>query len=171
VWEVIKNMRLAVTPQIATALLLGIYTDTDGFKHNNSTKESLQLASLLVRRGANLRLISQTCLRTLPKKQQRLWGLALSKLDINSFGLAITKINHAELEAHHATSQDLAGLANLIALTSEAMASLVLIENKSVWQGILRTRHHQINVGKLARLIGGSGSKKAAGFTVTKDIF
>ena len=171
VMNIIKELNLAITPNMATALLLGIYSDTGGFQHAFSPAQAYKLASQLIRRGANLGLITKTYLASLPRRQQRLWGMALSRLTVNRFGIAVTRISAQDLVDHKAEEEDLHGLANLIALVSEAKAALVMIENGHGWRGILRTRFHTVNVGRLARLIGGTGSQKAAGFTVTKDLF
>jgi len=171
VYGVLRTIGLAVTPNIATALLLGLFTDTRGFQNYISPTSGFNLASTLVRRGANLNVITQLHLATLSKPQKKLWGKALSGITINRFGLAVTRISAADMENSQAQQEDLFGLANIVALASEARASLVMVENRTTWRGILRTRSHTINVGRLAKFFDGKGSQKAAGFSVTKDIF
>src|SRR5579864_4228177 len=48
IYEYLNALRLPLTPTIATSLLLGIYTDTGGFQHANTTSRTLNLASRLV---------------------------------------------------------------------------------------------------------------------------
>jgi nanoRNase/pAp phosphatase (c-di-AMP/oligoRNAs hydrolase) len=95
----------------------------------------------------------------------------LSEISINKLGIVVAQVKRSHLKEAQSTIDDVAGLANLLALTSEAKLALVLIETESGWRGILRTRHRSVNLGRLARLLGGSGHKKAAGFMTTKDIF
>ena len=169
--ELLKEMHVAVTPEIATSLLLGIFTDTGGFKHPNTSVNTLSRASKLIRYGGDLQKIKKIFLKKLSVSQRKLWGSALSGLYINKWGIAVTKITKNSLKETSSLQEDVFGLANIIALTTEAKASLVLIEQDNGWRGILRTRHKHIDISRLAKLLGGKGQKKAAGFTATKRLF
>ena len=169
--ELLKEMHVAVTPEIATSLLLGIFTDTGGFKHPNTSVNTLSRASKLIRYGGDLQKIKKIFLKKLSISQRKLWGSALSGLYINKWGIAVTKITKNSLKETSSLQEDIFGLANIIALTTEAKASLVLIEQDNGWRGILRTRHKHIDISRLAKLLGGKGQKKAAGFTATKRLF
>jgi phosphoesterase RecJ-like protein len=171
VFGLLTEMRIPITPEIATPLLLGIYTDTGGFHHQTTSATTLRNASRLVRLGGELNKISQGLCRELSRPKQRLWGKILSEISINKLGIVVAQVKRSHLKEAQSTIDDVAGLANLLALTSEAKLALVLIETESGWRGILRTRHRSVNLGRLARLLGGSGHKKAAGFMTTKDIF
>ena len=50
------DFRLIETPipEPATALLVGIYTDTGSFRHDNTTVDAFETAAWLVGRGADL---------------------------------------------------------------------------------------------------------------------
>lgn len=167
IFHLLSELRILVTPAIATALLLGVYTDTGGFQHSNTSSRVLKLASRLIYNGANLSLISQTFCRQLSPKRQRLWGKVFAETNINRFGVAIARVTADQLAKTQATYEDLNGLANTLALIEEAKAALVLVETSDGWRGTLRTRHADVDVGKLARVFGGKGQKKAAGFTLT----
>lgn len=169
--DLLKEMHITITPDIATSLLLGIFTDTGGFKHPNTSVNTLARASKLIRYGGDLQKIKTMFLKKLSSNQKKLWGSALSKLSINKWGIAVIKITRRSLNVASCTQEDIFGLANMIALTTGAKASLVLIEQDGGWRGILRTRHKNIDISKLARLLGGKGQKKAAGFTATKRLF
>lgn len=166
----LKEMHTSITPDIATALLLGIFTDTGGFKHPNTSVKTLARASKLIRYGGDLQKIKQVFLKKLSSNQRKLWGSALSKLSINKWGIAIIKITKKSLNIARCTQEDIFGLANMVALTTEAKASLVLIEQDGDWRGTLRTRHKNVDISRLAKLLGGRGQKKAAGFTATKRL-
>ena len=169
--ELLKEMHVTITPEIATSLLLGIFTDTGGFKHPNTSVNTLSRASKLIRYGGDLQKIKKIFLKKLSISQRKLWGSALSGLYINKWGIAVTKITKNSLKETSSLQEDIFGLANIIALTTEAKASLVLIEQDNGWRGILRTRHKHIDISRLAKLLGGKGQKKAAGFTATKRLF
>ncbi|HUD20516.1 MAG TPA: DHH family phosphoesterase [Candidatus Saccharimonadales bacterium] len=171
VFDLLSELRVEITPPIATALLLGLYTDTGGFQHQNTSSSLLKLAGRLVSYGGNLNLISRSLRNQTSQKQKRLWGYVLDKVTINRYGLANARLSLKELENYQAEYQDLAGLANYLSLISEDRAVCLTVEDKNGWRTILRTRHANINLSRLAKLFGGTGTKKIAGFTVTKDLF
>jgi nanoRNase/pAp phosphatase (c-di-AMP/oligoRNAs hydrolase) len=90
---------------------------------------------------------------------------------MNTLGFVVAKITKEMLVETNATADDLSGLANFLALTSEARVALVMAETDDGWRGVLRTRKPDVNLHKLAKLFGGKGHRKAAGFSTTKDIF
>lgn len=49
-----------MTPEAATALLLGVYTDTGGFIHRNSNQHAFETAAFLVGKGARQDAIVNT---------------------------------------------------------------------------------------------------------------
>lgn len=171
IFDYLTELRCPISPPMATALLMGIYTDTGGFQHANTTSRTFQLAARLIRCGANLNLISQAFLRTFNPGKKRLWGKILSQIRLNRWGVVTAIINSDDLLNAEATADDILGLANTLALTHEARAALVMVEVAGSWRGILRTRHTTVDVSRLAEIFGGKGQKKAAGFTATKDIF
>lgn len=171
IFDLLTEMRVPITPQIATPLLLGIYTDTGGFHHQTTSASTLKKASQLVRFGGELQKISQGFCRELSRPKQRLWGKILSEISINKFGIVVAQVRNTHLKEANSTIEDISGLANLLSLTLEAKVALVLVETENGWRGMLRSRHSSINLGRLARLLGGSGHKKAAGFVATKEVF
>lgn len=171
IFECLRALRVAISPAMATALLLGLYTDTGAFQHNNTTSGTLALAGRLIRYGANLTNISTCFLQTVSKPKRKLWGKILSEITVNKFGIVRAVVNAQMLREAEAEPADISGLANILALTDEAKASLVLVETSTGWRGTLRTRHASVDVGRLATLLGGHGHKKAAGFTATKSVF
>lgn len=171
IFDCLNELRLKITPEIATAILMGVYTDTGGFQHGNTTSRTLSLSSRLVRYGGDLNLISNTFIQTYSPAKRRLWGKVLSSVKINRMGLVTAIISNQLLKEAGAQTSDVSGLANIIALTNEAKAGLILVETNDGWRGTLRTRHMDIDLGRLAALLGGKGHKKAAGFSTTKRTF
>ncbi len=167
----LKEMRRPISGAIADALVLAIYCDTGGFTHPNTSKEVLTTVSRLIRYGAGVDKIQRLFFQEFSPAKRKLWGKTLAGLEINYWGIVLATIKKEDLGKSGATVQDVLGLANVIALTHEARAALVLIEQGDSWRGILRTRHNNVDLGRLAKLFGGKGFKKAAGFTATKQLF
>jgi len=169
-YDCLTDLRVPITSQIADGLLLGIYTDTGGFRHANTSSKTLKTVSRLISHGANLERLRQLFSQQRTLAKTRLWGAVYSQVSINKFGLAVARIDAATLINSGASPEDAAGLANHLALLREARAALVLIETDKGWKATLRTRHPHIDLRRLARYFGGRGTQKATGFLATREL-
>lgn len=167
IFRLLSELHVLITPPIATALLLGLYTDTGAFSHSNTSSCALQLASRLVYYGGDLPLINRTFSPQLRTDKQRLWGLVMAELEMRPLGIVVARVKEKHLEQTNTVASDIDGLANRLALIEEANVALVLLETKNDCRGVLRTRHRHVNLGRLARLLGGQGRQKTAGFPTT----
>lgn len=169
-FDCFRFFRSPISRQVAQCLLLGIFTDTGGFQHANTTSHTLQVASKLIRFGADLSEL-QTLLdnhRTLGKT--KIWGKALSELQLDETGLATAIITKSDLAESGAKEDDVAGLANILALLDQARASAVFVEVKNGWRATLRTRHSDVDLRRLAKYFEAKGMQKASGFLATNSI-
>jgi phosphoesterase RecJ-like protein len=164
-------LRLPISAEVADCLLLGIYTDTGAFRHANTTSQTLRVASRLIGLGADLEKLHQIFDVPRPVAKAKLWGKIFSEVTVNRLGVAVVKISSRSLTEAGATPEDLAGIANNLALLHEARAALVLVEMDKGWRATLRTRHPGINLRRLAEYFGGRGTQKASGFLATNDLF
>lgn len=161
-----------IDSEIATNLLGGIYYDTGGFQHSNTSKKVLEIASNLMRSGASLKKVSRSVSQSRSVSMLKLWGIALSRLKvIKKFGLAFTFITQDDLEKSGAKEDEISGLVNMINSTAEAGASLLIYQNNNGnIKGSLRTEKDEIDVSRLAKYLGGGGHRKAAGFSLSGKI-
>lgn len=169
--NIIDELRLPFTSEVATPLLLGIHTDTGGFQYANTSSNTLRLAARLVRQGADYQRVRSTLEPHRDLKKMRLWGEVLGSVSINSLGIAVARVSKATLAKTSATETDLAGLAKYLCSIEGTKATLVLVETDDGWRGSLRTRSRTFNVGRLAKLLGGNGGRKVAGFLATEAPF
>lgn len=169
--NIIDELRLPISPSIATPLLLGIHTDTGGFQYANTSSNTLRLAAKLVRQGADYQRLRLTLEPHRDLKKMRLWGEILGSVSINSLGIAVARVSKATLAKTGATETDLAGLAKYLCSIEGTKATLVLVETGEGWRGSLRTQSRTFNVGRLAKLLGGNGGRKVAGFLATEAPF
>lgn len=172
IFELIGKLSVQITPAIATCLLCGLYTDTGGFRHANTTPKTLELASLLMERGAKLGLIRKNLGSHKSMAALRLWGAALSRINRrDDLGLVTSVITLEDMQDAKATSQDLAGLVNLINSTAGSKAAMLFsqVDDQTI-KVSLRTERNDVDVSRLAEFFGGGGHKKAAGFTIDGKI-
>lgn len=162
----------AITKDIATCLLTGIYTDTDAFSNLGTTPESLAAAAELLKLGANFKEITANTLQNKTIPSLKIWGRALERLRMDhEKGIAVTVIREADLIECQATLDDTEGIASLLNHLADVKMSMVLREQADgTVKGSLRTTNELIDVSKVAKLLGGGGHAKAAGFTVKGKI-
>ncbi len=153
---------------MATALLTGIYFDTGGFRHSNTSDEVLSIASELLKRGARLQKITENTDNTRSFSLFKLWGVALERLRLNKkYGISVSVITVDDINKAGATEEEVSGLVNLLNSAPESEVAMLLCESfDAKIKGSLRTESDKIDVSRIAKLFGGGGHKKAAGFTI-----
>jgi len=80
VFALLKIMRVSVTPEMATNILMGIVTDTMMFFNPATTASSLQVAAELERLGGDLKKVSRLVSKNKNIESLVLWGKALERL-------------------------------------------------------------------------------------------
>ncbi|MDZ7587462.1 MAG: DHHA1 domain-containing protein [Patescibacteria group bacterium] len=167
-----KKLPIKPNRDIATAILTGIYTDTGGFKHSNTTPVTLNIASELLDYGAKLKTITRNVALNKSVAALRLWGITLTRLHKNQeLEIVSSVITRQDLEDCGATYYDLAGVVNLMNSIPDSKAAILFFETPDgLIRASLRTEKDNVDIAKIARLFGGGGHKKAAGFNIKADL-
>lgn len=168
IYRLFKGLGWSISPKIATALLTGIFTDTGGFHHPNTSVSVLDAVSELLSKGAKLKIISDNISKYHSIKRLKLWGIALNRLVINKkYGIAASILLRKDIEELDATDEEIPGLVNLINAIPESKLALLLYEAMDgKIKGSLRTEKDEVDVAFLAKLLGGGGHRRAAGFEI-----
>lgn len=175
VYAVLQELGVKFNHQISTALLTGIYTDTGGFQHSNTSQYTLEISAELMRRGARLAKIVEEISNQKTIANLRLIGLALERLRITTQGrCTVSCITHKDLLAEKATDEDTTGIVSQLTGIPGSRCTLFLLEGSpGEIRGSLRTHDGQgksVSVNKLAKLLGGGGHTKAAGFSIMGNL-
>jgi bifunctional oligoribonuclease and PAP phosphatase NrnA len=172
IFEYFGFVKFKIDKNIATQLLVGIYTDTDSFSNLGTTPASLASSSELLSLGANFKEITANTIQNKSVASLKLWGRALERLRIDhKKGIAITVIKYEDLSECQAKPEDMEGVANLLNHLADVKMSMVLREQEDgTVKGSLRTTSELIDVSNIAKLMGGGGHAKASGFTVKGKI-
>ncbi|MCX6808578.1 MAG: DHH family phosphoesterase, partial [Candidatus Berkelbacteria bacterium] len=80
IYRVLIGLKAEMSRSIATNLLAGIYNDTGGFKHSNTTEQVLAIVADLLKRGGQLNKIAEKVENSRPVSLFKLWGIALLRL-------------------------------------------------------------------------------------------
>lgn len=150
---------------IATALLLGIMTDTNIFQNPATTSKSLTVAAQLIAAGADRDLISKKVFQTHSYSTLKIWGKILSKLDsYPALGLVWSEVSKQDLDLTGADEGALSQAINNLIYTAEGAKIVVLFSESNGMIKISLRSTENFDVVAIAKDFGGGGHEKAAGF-------
>jgi phosphoesterase RecJ-like protein len=166
VYNFFSHNNVKIDKHIATALLVGILTDTTNFTNPGTTVSSMRVASELISHGARTNEISKNVLKNKSIDALRLWGRTLSRLEENKeLNMAIAVIKKEDFTDIQSPSEAVEGVANFLNALLDVKLVLVLRETDDGYvKGSFRST--DIDVSQIAQALGGGGHKKAAGFTI-----
>jgi phosphoesterase RecJ-like protein len=148
-------------------MLCGIYYDTGGLMHSNTTLEVFEITSRLMEAGGRVNVIAKNLFRTTPLATMRVWGKALERATINEQGVVVTVLTNHDLQEVNARPEDIAGLVDFLnAVPGSKFTVLLNEDDRGNVKGSFRTRRDDVDLSELAGRFGGGGHKKAAGFTM-----
>ena len=156
-----------ISMRTATALLTGIFTDTGGFAHVNTSISTLNAAGDLLRCGASMTKLQKQTFSDKSPHTLRVWGSILRHvLRDEKAGMSYVMISHKEFIKLGACLDDFEGIVSIINTPPDARFSLLLIEHTpKVIKGSMRSEpFKKVDVSRIANALGGGGHKYAAGF-------
>lgn len=156
-----------ISPSMATALMHGLYYDTGGLMHPNTTADTYRIAARLKALGADQERCMKELFHTASIPKLRLWGRALSRSSFNEKKAVVAALTQEDYKEEQAELEDLSGLVNYLNQVPEAQFCVLLTEDfHGNIKASLRTQREEVDLTQIAGLFGGGGHKKAAGFTI-----
>lgn len=155
------------TPEIATCLYCAVGTDSGYFRYANTTPGLLRMAAEMIERGADPKAIAEATLDRHEPALVRLAGRAMSSLDIRLDGrAAVAIISDGDFKA--AGTKQTEGIIDYLRSVAGAELLVLMRESPEGWRVSLRSLG-DLDVGKVARSLGGGGHPPAAGCTLHGD--
>lgn len=166
IYNFCQSNHLKISQEMARGILLGLASDTGGFVYPATSSSTITIAAQMLWRGARLPAIIKQVFHGQSLAGLKLWGLALSRLKINEeYGFAYTILTYEDFAKYQVTESITDELAGWLVCLGNVKALLLLKEARpGLIKGSWRTASDSINVGALARIMGGGGHSKAAGF-------
>lgn len=158
----LRTMQLPLSPAVASALLVGLITDTIGFRTSNITSRALRLAADLMDAGANLSELYHWSVVARSYEAARYWGVGLSKL-VRQERLAWTELTLAERQMVNYSGRDDADMNNILGALDEIDISIIFIEQPDQHVKVSWRAKAGIDVSQVALTFGGGGHPAAAG--------
>lgn len=161
--EVLQKKGIEITPDEATVMMLGIYEDTGNLTFPSTREEDFKAAGYLVRKGANLSVLSNLITKELTAEQVFLLNdLIQSATRYNFHGIDIV-IAQASVDRYVG---DIAVLVHKLKDMENLDVLFVLVRMEDRIYLIGRSRLEEVNVSEIAGEFGGGGHPTAASATV-----
>jgi phosphoesterase RecJ-like protein len=152
-----------INQPIAAALLIGIITDTLGFRTSNMTPEALRQAAVLMETGVNMPELYMRGLVRRSYSAARYWGAGLSKLE-SSDGIVWSTLSLEDRKASGYGGNDDADLINMISAIDGHKVGMIFVEQRDNHVKISwRALEQGVDVSPVATHFGGGGHAAAAG--------
>lgn len=173
IYDLLKKENKTISNKIASFLLLGIYSDSGGFFHSNTTPALLKKVKDLLQKGVLFKNITQSAFKGKSVQVLNFWGEKITNaIFFPQLKFILTKYTQKELDKKGINQEEISGLVNLLNMSNEALFSLLLNDTgKGKIKGSLRSSERKnFNVNMVSRILGGGGHRLAAGFEVAGKI-
>lgn len=164
VLQIVDQLGVPLSQDIATCLLYGIVGDTLGFRTPNTTPRQLQYAERCMEAGASLYESIDQQFNRRSRALVCLWGKAINALKIKD-RIAYTAISKAMRDPCGMGVADL-NLSSFLVSMNEVDRAAVLVEKDDGQVEISLRARRGYNVSKAAVSLGGGGHALAAGATI-----
>jgi bifunctional oligoribonuclease and PAP phosphatase NrnA len=174
--DLLRELGIDLTPELAEALYIALVTDTGRFQYANTTPKALRLAAELVEAGADVHRVFQSVYETVQLAKLKLLARALDRAQVyEGGGLVVSyllKTDFAEVGASEPYSEGIIDF--LRAVEGAELAALIReppAPGRPARRVSLRSSSDELDVSAIARASGdGGGHRQAAGFSSALEI-
>jgi len=170
VFELAKRLGVAVTPEMAGALYVGLVTDTGRFMYGNTGAAAHRMAAELIEAGVDVHDTYRRLYERVPIEKLQLISRALAGVERFDDGrLAVAYISADDYAAAGADEVLTEGIIDFVRSLEGALIAAVIRDRTDGGQAArkvsLRSTNGSIDVSAIARKHGGGGHPRAAGFS------
>jgi phosphoesterase RecJ-like protein len=169
VYALARDLGARITPDIASALYVGLVTDTGRFMYENTNVGAHRMAAELIEAGVDVQDIYRRLYERVPLEKLRLIARALEKVERHEdCALAITYITAEDYAATGASEVLTEGVIDYVrAIEGTDVAAVIrdkTDDGRAARKVSLRSTD-DLDVSAIAREHGGGGHPRAAGFS------
>jgi len=170
VHELGRELGADITPEIASALYVGLVTDTGRFSYENTNPDTHRLAAELIEAGVDVADTYRRLYERVPIEKLKLVARALEGIERREdCGLALTYLSDADYAETGSSELLSEGIIDFIrSLEGTLVAAVVRDRGEAAGSArkvSLRSTDGDIDVSEIARRYGGGGHRRAAGFS------
>jgi len=166
--DLIRELGVELTAEMATWLYIAICTDCGRFGFSSTRPETMEAAAQCLRAGIDVDMIHRELYRTRSEGRTRLLGLVLSGLEMNEDKtMCWARLTDDMLKKAHALREDNEGAVNyLVEIEGVQFACLAEERGGNTTKLSLRSKPGFDAAAKVAVPLGGGGHACAAGITL-----
>jgi phosphoesterase RecJ-like protein len=174
--DLLREIGVELSPEIAEALYIALVTDTGRFQYANTTPKALRLAAELVEAGADVHKIFQGVYESVQFAKLKLLARALERAQIYEGGrLVVSYLLRDDFRQVGAAEPYSEGIIDYLrAVEGADMAALIREPPRTAAPArrvSLRASSDELDVSAIARRLGdGGGHRQAAGFSSDASI-
>ncbi len=173
VYALARHLGVEVTPEMASALYVGLVTDTGRFSYENTNAGTHRIAADLIEAGVDVNDTYRRLYEHVPLEKLRLISRALDSIQLPCESLAVTYITEADYEATGSGEEMTEGIIDFLRSLEGVKVAAVVRElgsrGKAARKVSLRSSGDGVDVSAIAREHGGGGHVRAAGFSTDLD--
>lgn len=165
VYHLLRSLEAPITADVATNLYAALFTDTGGFRHENTTEAALRLGADLVALGANAGWIALKSYKSRSVPQLKLEGLAVSRMRTELEGrLVWSEVTQQMLrEAQAEDMQESEGIIDQLQSIDTMVLAVLFKEGEGGTTKISVRSRDPVDATEVCRPFGGGGHRRAAG--------
>jgi len=168
VYDLAGVLDIELTPEIANALYVGLVTDTGKFMYENTDARSHRMAAGLIEAGVQVNDVYRRLYEHAPIEKLKLLALALEKISLLDDGrLAITYISAQDYAATGSSEALTEGIIDHLRTIDATQVAAVVrdqADGRAARKVSMRSTDGRVDVSAIARVTGGGGHRRAAGF-------
>jgi bifunctional oligoribonuclease and PAP phosphatase NrnA len=169
VYELAAVLGAKITPEIASALYVGLVTDTGKFMYENTNARTHRIAAELIDAGVVVDETYRRLYEHVPIEKLRLVSRALDRIEHHCDGvLVLAYITAADYAASGAGEEMAEGIIDHLRSVEGAKVAALIRDRdrgRAARKVSLRSSDGDVDVSAMARKHGGGGHKRAAGFS------
>jgi phosphoesterase RecJ-like protein len=175
VYELARRLGVALTPEMASALYVGLVTDTGRFMYENTAARTHRIAAELIEAGVDVNDTYRRLYERVPLEKLRLVARALNAIERPCEGLVVTHITEDDYMETGSGEEMTEGVIDFLRSLEGARVAAVIRElgnrGNAAYKVSLRSSAGGFDVSAIARVHGGGGHVRAAGFStdLSKD--
>lgn len=167
VHELLLEAGVAIAPNAAAALFVGLATDTGNFRYSNTDARAMRMAADLIEAGVDAADVAARVHQVASPGRLRFFGEALAALEMRQGGqLVVVEVGPEQFERHGLVGADTEGLVDMPRAIEgvEAVALFSEVEPGKIKVSLRSTG--RVNIDGICSRLGGGGHPHAAGVQI-----
>ena len=171
VFDLVQELGVPLTTEIATHVYIAILTDTGSFHYSNITPRTFDICRQCMEAGVSPPAVARSIFDSNNLGRLKLFGAVLSRMQIDPSGRVATVHVDQQLASDcGGTYEDTEGLINLPLTVKEILAVIFFKETgPGEWRVSMRSKG-DIDVNAIAKEFGGGGHKNASGCSAPGEL-